>query len=334
MKRTTRISVLTAVVGLVGGAILVAAGPLNPLPGAVTSTYKTLSEVQPRTAISSVNTQGDATSVYKIVQPGSYYLTGNVTVPSGKNGIMIAAPNVTVDMGGFVISGVAGSLNGIMSNSSVVGGAIVVKGGTIANMGSRGIDFNATANTTMTDIVALNCGSDGIDVSQYSDIRRCTAYGNGGNGISAGYGAMVSACVSYNNTGIGIIAGNVATVADCIATGNESHGIRVTYGCVATGNNCGQNGASGTGAGIDVFFGGNHVEGNTFSNNPIGLRVESSGNVIVRNVAKSNTTNWSIVANNVYGTIVDRSGPASAAVAGNSAASSLGTSDANANVTY
>jgi hypothetical protein len=40
------------------------------------------------------------------------------------------------------------------------------------------------------------------------------------------------------------------------------------------------------------------------------------------------------VANNVFGPIIDRSAPASAAVLGNSAASSLGSTDANANFTY
>jgi hypothetical protein len=56
--------------------------------------------------------------------------------------------------------------------------------------------------------------------------------------------------------------------------------------------------------------------------------------VIVSNSAKQNTTNYDIAANNVFGAIVDRTAPASAAVSGNSAASSVGTTDSWANISY
>jgi hypothetical protein len=41
---------------------------------------------------------------YTITQPGSYQLSGNLTVPSGANGIAIAASNVTLDLNGFNIT--------------------------------------------------------------------------------------------------------------------------------------------------------------------------------------------------------------------------------------
>ena len=53
-----------------------AQGPLAP-PGAAAPTTKTLDQVEPRIAINSTNTPGDADSLYKITQPGSSYLTGN-----------------------------------------------------------------------------------------------------------------------------------------------------------------------------------------------------------------------------------------------------------------
>jgi hypothetical protein len=57
-------------------------------------------------------------------------------------------------------------------------------------------------------------------------------------------------------------------------------------------------------------------------------------NVIVKNTASYNTTNYHIVAGNVFGPIVDRILPASAAVDGNSAPSSAGTTDPWANISY
>ena len=51
---------------------------LDPPVGPITSTFKTLTEVEPRIAINATNTPGDADSIYIISQPGSYYMTGNI----------------------------------------------------------------------------------------------------------------------------------------------------------------------------------------------------------------------------------------------------------------
>ena len=69
-------------------------------------------------------------------------------------------------------------------------------------------------------------------------------------------------------------------------------------------------------------------------NTGIGLKVNTAGNVIFRNTAKTNSTNYNIAANNVFGAIVDRTAPASAAVNGNSAASSAVSTDPWANYSY
>src|SRR5437868_7397499 len=79
------------------------AGPLNPPAGPVTSSYKTLTEVEPRTAINAANTPGDSFSVFKITQPGSYYLTSGFAGVTGKTGILIASGGVTLDLNGFTI---------------------------------------------------------------------------------------------------------------------------------------------------------------------------------------------------------------------------------------
>src|SRR5688572_3995985 len=94
-------------------ALVVSAGPLNPPPGPVGSTYKTLTEVEPRTPVSSVNTPGDPDSLFRITQPGSYYLTANLAGVAGKHGIEIDADDVTLDLCGFELKGVAGSLDGV-----------------------------------------------------------------------------------------------------------------------------------------------------------------------------------------------------------------------------
>ena len=107
-QRIRRISSPVLVAATLGGVIWVSAGDLNPPAGPVTPTMKTLTEVEPRIAINAVNTPGDAFSTFKITQPGSYYLTGNVTGAAGTSGIRVASGQVTLDLNGFTLEGAGG----------------------------------------------------------------------------------------------------------------------------------------------------------------------------------------------------------------------------------
>ena len=81
------------------------AGDLNPPPGPVAETMKTLVEVEPRIAINAENTPGDATATFRITQSGSYYLTERFDSSDGLDGILVLANNVTIDLNGFDIFG-------------------------------------------------------------------------------------------------------------------------------------------------------------------------------------------------------------------------------------
>ena len=66
---------------------------------------KTLSQIEPRTPISSLP--------FTISQSGSYYLSTNLTGVSGLHGIYIATGNVTLDLTGFTIQVYGFSVVGI-----------------------------------------------------------------------------------------------------------------------------------------------------------------------------------------------------------------------------
>ena len=136
------------------------------------------------------------------------------------------------------------------------------------------------------------------------------------------------------STGIGFDLGSGNTIQGCTAASNRGDGIRLLNFTLARGNDCTSNGSNGDGAGIHAISFANRIEANNIVSNDRGIDVDSAGNVIIQNSAKQNTTNYDIAANNVFGTIVDRTAAISAAVTGNSAPSSAGTTDPWANISY
>jgi hypothetical protein len=122
---------------LAASAGMLVAGPLTPPAGPVASTYKTLTEVEPRIAVGPATTPGDTANVYRITQPGSYYLAGNLAVSTGKVGIRIESDGVTLDLNGFSIAGVAGSTVGVACGAH---DRIEVRNGMIRGIDGVGLD--------------------------------------------------------------------------------------------------------------------------------------------------------------------------------------------------
>ena len=220
----------------------------------------------------------------------------------------------------------------IVGNSASLNNCTVTR-----NAGSAGLQTGSGA--TLTNCTAtLNIGQDAILAGDGSSISNCSAFNNNGgtsNGITAGPGSTVTACSSSNNGGSGFNLGTGGTIQKCAASFNRGDGITLSSGAAARDNDCVSNrGSGGNSAGIHVTGSDNRIDGNNVVNNDHGVDVDAANNLIVRNSARRNTTNYDIVANNVYGGIVDRTAPASAAVNGNSATTSAGTLDPWANVSY
>ncbi|MCA9293886.1 MAG: right-handed parallel beta-helix repeat-containing protein, partial [Phycisphaerales bacterium] len=324
--------------------------------------------------INATNTPGDADSIFNISAPGSYYLTANIQaqVFSNKHGIEITTSGVSIDLNGFELRGGAGmgAFDAIRANGADLTN-ITIRNGSIRDWGAYGIQ--TIAPVRISDIVVSGCSEYGIFVGSDSSIANCIARNNDGDGIhgttctvtdcvasdNGGYGIYLSQgtilnCVTRGNTTSGIrtgggtisgcyasqnlqhgIEGNSCVITDCVAASNTGDGIEVSSFSIVRGNTCTFNGLnSGDGAGIRVSFNDNRIEGNNCTQADRGIDVNGSGNVIFRNTCADNTVNWDIAANNIFGAIVDRRTPANAAVSGNSAPSSAGTTDPNANFSY
>jgi parallel beta-helix repeat protein len=212
-----------------------AQGSLTPPPGAPAPTMKTLDQVEPRTPINATNTPGDADSLFKITQPGSYYLTGNVTGVSGKMGIEVApsgGEGVTIDLMGYELAGAPGSLDGINASASVRD--ITIRNGTVRGWGGDGIE-GPDEVATLSDLQLILNGGNGIKGGSVYQVRHCTAYRSGGDGIVVSFSSIVESCQTRSNGGRGIVTAEGCVVTGCSAIGDT---IGISISAKSTVSNC------------------------------------------------------------------------------------------------
>ncbi|MFG0275442.1 MAG: right-handed parallel beta-helix repeat-containing protein [Phycisphaerales bacterium] len=230
------------------------AGDLTP-PGAPTPTMKTLDEVEPRTPLTQETAPGDADSVFRITQPGSYYLTENLFAPSGSQGVEIAIGNVTLDLSGFTIAGDVGSLAGISGPGGVDN--IVIRNGFVQDMGTEGVHLTGEL-CVVEDLHAIRNGDTGIELfgasariegciardnlnrgittGQNAVVRDCAVSGNESTGVFVSGGSVVIGCAVYQNLGDGISSGAQGQISDCSVRSNGGRGIATGFGAVIS--NC------------------------------------------------------------------------------------------------
>ena len=254
--------------------------------------------------VNSVNTPGDATAEFVISQPGSYCLANNIVGESGKSGIRIDADSVTLDLGGFAMLGVSGSLSGVLINSHI---HIVVRNGSVSGWGIDGVDGSTAGLARIDDLRAdANTGA-GISINSGSQVNNCVAAQNGGvgmggsndvlvtgcvsslngsHGFQFGGGSILKSCLAYNNGGAGITTSSVSslTVIDCNAHFNTGFGIAGPKRTFVTGST----GEENRGGGISVGGSSTVSNCNASGNTGIGI-IASAGSAVTGCTASGNT---------------------------------------------
>ncbi|MFM9957441.1 MAG: right-handed parallel beta-helix repeat-containing protein [Phycisphaerales bacterium] len=226
--RTSAVVMLAAVVLCATGGAL-EAGPINPPAGPVAPTPGP----EPRIAINAVNTPGDADSLFRITQPGSYYLSGNITGVVGKRGIVITSGGVTIDLNGFELRGVATpgfGYDGIRT-AGVGETNITVLNGSVRGWSGNGLEIGANLmkGSIVRGVTASENGGDGIVVGNGSVVTECTASDNLGDGFRVSSGSTITACSAYNNGTDGIEGSNNCTITGCTAGTNNGDGIKAGF---------------------------------------------------------------------------------------------------------
>jgi hypothetical protein len=278
---------------------------------------------------------------------GSYTLVRCLTGASGQNGIVVDADDVSIDLAGFALEGVPGSLDGI----SVVAGRrnVTIHDGSVRGWGSNGVMASGANALAFQRVRALENGLRGIHAGPDSRFVDCSGDRNGQDGLTFGAGSTVEGCVASENglTGFNgstrcVVRGCTATdngqhgiapssdslVVDCTAVGNGEVGIHVflggeVEGCLSASNGvagilvtsaalvranvCRAHSAPGS-AGILVTGSKSRIEANQLADNLQGLFVTGSGNLVLANSSSGGGTAFTIAAGNAHGALLTVTG--------------------------
>ena len=232
------------------------------------------------------------------------------TDANGQNGLVInsgsevnncvAAQNTGVGIAvsnNVLVTGCVSSLNG--GHGFGLGTACTIKSCLAFGNTGAGITTGGVNYLTVIDCNANTNTGGGIAARARAFITSSTAEGNGVVGISAGASSTISNCHASGNTGDGIIASNGSAVTGCTASANTGDGIEVDNLSRVEGNTCEENGVeAANGAGVHVTGRANRIDGNTVARNVRGIDVDLGGNLVVRNDASLNATNYDIAAGN------------------------------------
>lgn len=169
-------------------------------------------------------TPGDAPGFpVTLSQPGSYRLTGNLTVPDRETtAIQVTSDDVSIDLNGFALLG-PNIANGFGRGVSASGRTnIQVRNGTIRGMGERGLFLGNRA--VVEDLRSLQ-NLDGIEVGIDSRVMRSSAIENRVAGIKVFGKSLVLDCVASRNGEDGIVAGQSSRISGNTVNNNGRYGI-------------------------------------------------------------------------------------------------------------
>jgi len=200
-------------------------------------------------------TPGDAAGFpVTLSLPGTYRLSGNLTVPDANtNGIEVKANNVVIDLNGFSILGptvcpigsTTTSNNGetIVTACSPTGTGVGVKAGDPYTISSTGPVANGQVGVHVINGTISGMGSHGVILGPGGRVENVSLQSNGGNGVLSGRGSIVRNNIGIGNGGIGFFVGNASIIQGNTATLNMGLGFEVGSG-LTFDNVAGKNGGA------------------------------------------------------------------------------------------
>ncbi len=330
---------MLALAGLVVFSLIGYAGNLEP-SGPPGPTMKTLQEVEPRTPISqsdvpkTILTPG---SYYLTENLMPVDIDTPHVIEIGTHDVTLDLRGFTITGSNFETVSADDGIVVTQTNAK----NIVIKNGAVRYCMNEGIDAIKAGNSQILNIrsysntfsgILLGSGlvwqcvtesnGNGISAGSGSTVMNCSARKNNFIGINTGDRCFITGNTSSENTSDGIGTGSDCTVTNNTASnngawgiessdsvisgntanGNTGDGIKVSSNCLVLNNNCSGNGPlAADAAGILAIGARNRIEGNNVVDNDRGIDVDVANNVIVKNSAGGNMTEYTIVAGNKVG---------------------------------
>ncbi|MEO1535904.1 MAG: right-handed parallel beta-helix repeat-containing protein [Planctomycetota bacterium] len=220
---TLLVHALRVLIGLLAVAPT-AAQPLGPIIFRNPDAGSLVERATGRIPVSPTTTPGGPFSTYTLDEAGHYVLVENLLGEPNKNGIIITAPNVTLDLNGYSIIGAADSRSGIIAPGDVEG--VHIARGTIRDWPDHGVDLGVDRNHRYTGLFVANCGGDGIRMSADSIATDLVLIGNGGNGLTIERGSgTIERAMAIFNAGNGFDVASEAKANRLYALVNDGAGI-------------------------------------------------------------------------------------------------------------
>jgi hypothetical protein len=166
---------------------------------------------------------------YRITQPGSYKLSGNLTAPLGVSAIKFDASNVTLDLNGFNIGcsfdQTAAFSQGCLTDASIGQRALAIKNGSISVSATApslsftqfvtGISLLTSTASTVENMrlngTGTNFSISGVAAGKYFILR---------NNIFSGIASPSITCPSVVEGNVNATLGAGQSGTGCVGTGN------------------------------------------------------------------------------------------------------------------
>lgn len=274
------------------------AGDLDPPPGPVAPSMKTLDQVEPRTAVNEENTPGNPLATFVIDEPGSYYLTSNITGEAGKDGIAVRASNVTLDLNGFAVQGVEGATNGINVGELTFRQGVRITNGVVRDW--PGVGLRLRADACMVDRVRLVDNETwGLDASEGFEltVESCSGFINGTSDASEkgdfrlAQASVVRDCLSRSTDGVAFSASEAisVTLRGCSAQSPRDGGFDLESQNAVL-SDCAVSFASGESTFVDAFA----IDGTSIAIENCAARIASGAGFALRGPVDTNDGTASI----------------------------------------
>ena len=313
---SSRHSVFVIVIfcGLLFAGVMLA-GPLDPPSGSIQETDQLRTKADARIPLNTGVT-GNFANSFVINEPGSYYLTSDVSVSSARDGIRIEASFVTLDLNGFNINGVGNApfrgergFGGPGASTAIVAASglrsVTVRNGSFDNHSGDAINLGGVTGAVVED-VRIDDARGAVLVGNTSRVSRVTVT-RSDSGIQAGENCVVEDCVVDGPSGTAFSGAGVfrrctaanasigfdvqGRVVDCNVRDNATDGFRLgtassASGCVAEANDIGFIVVGASVVGV-------RIEGCVAVNNAgEGFRFAGVGGLLVGSIAANNAVNF------------------------------------------